>query len=153
MRRKDKEITDNSLLDDILSNNTICRVALSDGDTPYVIPMNYGYKDRAFYLHSAPEGRKLDLLQKNRNVCIEVTDSIESVTSKKACGYGTKYRSVICTGIAHFLTDANQKIEGLKIIMKQQTGNSEWEIPEAAVSNVVVLKIITESVTGKISGI
>ncbi|ORC33852.1 hypothetical protein B4O97_14405 [Marispirochaeta aestuarii] len=152
MRRKDKEITDNSLIDEILSNNTVCRVALSDGDTPYVIPMNYGYKDRAFYLHSAPEGRKLNFLQKNKKVCIEVTDSIESVTSDKACGYGTKYRSVICTGTAHFVTDVKQKIEGLKIIMRQQTGNSEWDIPKTAVSNVLVLKILIEEVSGKISG-
>ncbi len=81
MRRKDKEITDQSVIQEILLNNTICRLSLSDGEMPYVIPMNYGYKDGCFYFHSAHEGRKLNLLKKNNKVCIEVTDSIEIVTS------------------------------------------------------------------------
>ena len=153
MRRNDKQITDQKLMEEILSNNTICRIALSDGEKPYVIPMNYGYNDRVFYFHTAPEGTKLDLLKKNNNVCIEVTDSIELVTSDKACGYGTEYRSIICIGTAQPVTDLKQKSEGLKIIMRQHTGNPEWDIPESAVSSVVVLKADIEVMTGKISGI
>jgi nitroimidazol reductase NimA-like FMN-containing flavoprotein (pyridoxamine 5'-phosphate oxidase superfamily) len=153
MIRKEKQITDQKLINEILLNNTICRVALLDGEKPYIIPMNYGYKDGSFYFHTAPEGKKLDLIKKNNNVCIEVTDSIELVTSDKACKYGTKYRSVICTGTVYPVIEIAQKIESLKIIMKQHTGNSEWEIPESSVSNVTILKVDIETITGKISGI
>jgi len=151
LRRKEKQITDQRLIREILLNNIICRVALLDGEKPYIIPMNYGYKDGSFYFHTAPEGKKLDLIKKNNNVCIEVTDSIELVTSDKACKYGTKYRSVICTGTAHPVVEIAQKVEGLRIIMKQHTGNSDWEIPESAALNVTILKVDIETITGKIS--
>lgn len=153
MRRKDKQITDQKLINEILLNNTICRFALLDEEKPYIIPMNYGYKDDSFYFHTAPVGKKIDLIKKNNNVCIEVTDSIELITADKACKYGTKYRSVICTGTVQLVVEMKQKIEGLKIIMKQHTGNSEWEIPESAVTNVAILKVDIATITGKISGI
>lgn len=153
MRRNDKQISDQKLIQEILLNNTICRIALSDGENPYVIPMNYGYKDNVFYLHTAPAGKKLELIKKNNKVCVEVTDSIELVTSEKACGYGTQFRSVLCTGTVNPVIGLKDKIEGLEIIMKQHTGNSEWDIPEAAVSSVVLLTIDIKKITGKISGI
>ncbi len=152
MRRGDKEVTDQHLIHEILSNNYICRIALSDGKIPYLIPMNYGYSDHSFYLHTAMEGRKLDVIQRNNNVCVEVSDSIEIVGSKKACSYGTRYRSVICAGKVYLLKDIEQKIRGLKLIMQQHTGSLDWEISESAVSNVIVLKIDIDCFTGKISG-
>ena len=153
MRRTDSQITDPNVLEDILLSNTVCRVGFSDGTRPYIIPMNYGYKDTSIYVHSALEGKKLDLLRDNNRVCVEVTDSIEIVTSEKACGYGTKYRSVICNGTIHQVTESDEKVEALKTIMRQHTGSSDWHIPESAASNVAVLKIEIEEVTGKKSGI
>lgn len=153
MRRKDKQITDKKVLREILSANKICRVAFTDGNIPYIVPMNYGYKDNTIFLHSALEGRKIDLMKANNNVCVEITDSIEIVASEKACGYGTKYRSVICTGTIYIVIDLKQKFEGLELIMKQHTGSSEWVIPENAAAKVAVLRIDIETITGKISGI
>ncbi len=37
--------------------------------------------------------------------------------------------------------------------MRQHTGRSDWEIPEAAVSSVTILKIQVETATGKSAGI
>ena len=44
-------------------------LAFVDGDEPYVISMNFGYKDKALYLHSATEGRKIEIIKKNNKVC------------------------------------------------------------------------------------
>jgi len=46
MRRTDKEIFNKQELEDILSNNTICRLSLMDEKLPYLIPLNYGYQNR-----------------------------------------------------------------------------------------------------------
>lgn len=153
MRRKDKQITDQKIIQEILSTNTICRVAFIDGTRPYIVPMNYGYRDNTIFLHSALEGKKIDLMKENNNVCVEITDSIEMITSEKACKYGTKYRSVICIGTIHPVINVKQKSEGFKVIMKQHTGSAEWDIPENAAAKTAVFRIEIEESTGKISGI
>lgn len=65
VRRKDKEITNRAEIEGILKKAFICHLGLSDGDLPYVVPMNYGYEDGHIYLHCATEGKKLDIIKKN----------------------------------------------------------------------------------------
>ena len=72
MRKVNQEIKDERVLSEILSGGSICRVAMLDGDLPYIVPVNYGYSDGALYIHSAPEGKKIDLLGKDNRVCFEV---------------------------------------------------------------------------------
>jgi len=85
-----------------LNKAKICRLALSDNNKPYVIPMNFGFREDYLYLHSAHEGKKkIDILRKNNNVCFEVDMETELMTLEKACGCGMKYLSVI--GLAGLL--------------------------------------------------
>ncbi|GAI92881.1 unnamed protein product, partial [marine sediment metagenome] len=85
MRRKDKEIVDEKVMISIIGKAIVCRVAMCWQDEPYVIPMNFGYQDNYIYLHSAREGRKLDILRNNDKVCIEFDVNVELVQSQKAC--------------------------------------------------------------------
>ncbi|MDA3899819.1 MAG: pyridoxamine 5'-phosphate oxidase family protein [Spirochaetes bacterium] len=152
MRRRDKEITDQKIINQILKSNTVCRIALCDNGTPYIVPMNYGFDEGNIYLHCAKEGKKIEIIEANNRVCFEVTDSVETVTSDKACGFGTRYRSVIGQGRVDHLTLTEEKIKVLNTIMKQHTGKSDWDFDSAVVDKITVLKITTESITGKISG-
>lgn len=153
MRRKDKQILDQKLIEEILEKNTICRIAFVDGKNPYIIPLNYGYNDNTLYVHTALKGKKIEIMNKNKNVCVEVTDSIEIVTSDLACNFGTRFRSVICNGKISPVIELEKKITGLKSIMRQHTADEDWDIPEAAVEKILVLKVEIESMTGKISGL
>ena len=76
MRRKDREITHIHAILDLVSECRVCRLAMTDGGVPYIVPLNYGYEyaDGAltFYFHSAKEGRKLEILKKNPMVCLEL---------------------------------------------------------------------------------
>ena len=45
MRRKEKEITDKNQIEKILEESPVCRLAMVDGDKPYMVPMNFGYRD------------------------------------------------------------------------------------------------------------
>jgi len=62
LRRKEKEITNRNEIEEILTHNTICRIALSDNNIPYLIPMNYGYKENKIFLHSAGTGKKIEII-------------------------------------------------------------------------------------------
>ena len=49
--------TDKELIEETIKKCDICYVGLADTDgTPYVLPMNFGYRDGVIYLHSAQEG-------------------------------------------------------------------------------------------------
>jgi len=153
MRRSDKQITDAHEIRDILKSNTVCRLAMCDGDSPYLVPVDYGFDGTSIYVHSAGAGRKIDVLGRNSAVCFEVTDSVSTVTSQTACGFGTRFRSVIGFGTVSLLEAEEEKREALLEIMHQHTGKREWEIPASRLQSVTVLKINVDSVTGKKSGL
>ena len=99
MRRKDREITHIHTILDLVSECKVCRLAMTDGGVPYIVPLNYGYEyaDGAltFYFHSAKEGRKLEILKKNPTVCLELDGRGELVEDANPCAYGYTFASVI----------------------------------------------------------
>ena len=149
MRRKEKEITDNPVIEDIIQKAEVCRIGMCDGDVPYVVPMNFGYKDNCIYVHSAQEGRKIDILRKNNKVCFEIDYGNEIKKTEKACNWSSRYRSIIGFGRAFIVEGFQEKKKGLDIIMEHYTGKPEHEYPDNAVNSVAVIRIDIESMTGK----
>ena len=78
----------------ILKESRICRIGLVDQDKPYIVPMNFGYKNGTLYIHSAKEGRKIDLMKKNPNVCFEMDELVRLKKAKQACEWGVQYQSM-----------------------------------------------------------
>lgn len=152
MRRKDKEITDKKLIQKILSKSEICRIALIDGDKPYIVPLNYGYTDNTIYFHSAPKGKKIELLKRNNKVCFEIEYAAEIVNSDVSCKWSTKYRCLIGYGSIEIITDNGNKKYGLDIIMAHNGKNANNNYEEKLIKNLVILKLKIEKITGKQSG-
>lgn len=148
MRRSERAITDSAELESILREAVVCRVGLCDGEVPYVVPMNYGYRDGRVFLHSATEGRKIEILRKNPNVCLEFEKDVELIPAEAACSFSMKYRSVIASGKAVFLEDAKEKAQGLNVIMAQYTGK-EFDFPPQALERIVVIRIDLGECSGK----
>lgn len=153
MRRKDRELTNKEDMIQIIENAKILRIALFDDDYPYVVPMHYGYtvddSKIVFYMHSAKEGHKLDLISKDPNVCLEVENDMEIVSGGDVpCQYGAKFSSVIARGKAEIIEDIDEKIKGLKLLMVHQV-NKDFEINEQMANMVCVIKITVEQITAK----
>ncbi len=152
MRRKDREIVDKKVMVSIIEKAIICRVAMCWQDEPYVIPMNFGYRDNYIFLHSAGEGRKLDILRNNDKVCIEFDADVELVQSQKACNTEMKYKSVLVFGTAVVLKDIAEKKRALDIIMHHYYNHdslSAFHYPEDALKKVIIIKVKVEKITGK----
>ncbi|MFW6137655.1 MAG: pyridoxamine 5'-phosphate oxidase family protein [Spirochaetota bacterium] len=152
MRRNDKAITDQQEIVEVLTSSKICRLALCDDSTPYIVPVNFGYKDNAIYIHTAKQGRKIEILKKNNNVCFEVERDVHIVPSDNACKWGTHYTCVIGYGRAELLSDYDSLKEALEIIMKQQSGRRGWKYKEKNLKRVLIIKINIDSISGKRSG-
>ncbi|MGB6383509.1 MAG: pyridoxamine 5'-phosphate oxidase family protein [Syntrophobacteria bacterium] len=151
MRRKDREITDIALIEDVIRNSLVCRLGMSRNDQPYVVPLCFAYNDNTLYFHSAGEGLKLEILQQNPNVCVEFDIDQKVVQDDKSCKWSMKYRSVIGFGKGSVVEDLEEKKKGLDAIMQHYAGRS-FEYVEAAIENTVIIKVEVESMTGKKSG-
>jgi hypothetical protein len=71
MRRREKEIRDKNEMEAIIRSSSVCRLALSRDNVPYIVPLCFGYQENALYFHTARDDEKLRILEKNRNVCFE----------------------------------------------------------------------------------
>ncbi len=152
MRRKDQEINDIATIEGIIRKGQVCRLALSENGQPYIVPLCFGYKDKNLYFHSAREGKKLDILIKNNNVCFEIDTDLEFLKGEKACDCSMKYRSVIGFGKAELIEDIESKRKAFDIIMQNYSDGS-FEYPAEAIKNtVIIIRVEIESMTGKKSG-
>ncbi len=149
MRKARQEIKDPTILEEILAGAILCRVAMMDGDLPYIIPFNYGYTEGVLYIHSAPEGKKIKLLRKDSRVCFEVEDSMEITKGDQACNWSTRYRSVVGYGTVEILSDDESKQQGLEVIMAQHGAPDLIEFNQKNLDRMVILKLTITSMTGK----
>ena len=152
MRRKEKEINEQSEIEAIINSSLVCRLGLSDGNMPYIVPLCFGFKDHSIYIHSALKGKKIDIIRINPNVCFEFDSDIEVKETEKPCSWGMKFKSIIGFGKAVFIDDVEEKKEALNIIMQQYSGNS-FDFSDNAVNGVAVVRIDIEKITGKWSGL
>jgi uncharacterized protein len=149
MRKKEYEITDFSEIENILNSASICRLGLADGGTPYIVPMNFGYRDRVIYFHTGQAGKKIDILRRNATVCFEVDIEAEAVPADIACGWSMRYRSAVGTGRAVFVDDPAGKKEALDIIMAHYDNAGSWEYREKSFERACIIRVEIETITGR----
>ncbi len=148
MRRGELEIVDRAEIEAILARATVCRLALSVDDLPYIVPLTFAYEDGAIYLHSSYEGRKMEMLAANPSVCFEVDVGCEPVTSGDPCRWHMKYESVIGFGRAVLVEDPDGKKQAMEAIRDHYAANAPayGDIP---LDKVAVVRIDIESMTGR----
>ena len=149
MRKINQEITDKSILEEILIRSMICRIAMIDNGLPYILPFNYGYENNNIYIHCAPIGKKIDLLTKNPQVCFEIDQKADIVKNEKVCKWVTTYRSIVGYGNIEILADFAQKQRGLEIIMAHNGAADSIDFETKEVESVVILKLKIDNLTGK----
>ena len=148
MRWSEKALTDRAGLEQILWQGRVCQLAIPDLPTPYLVPLNYGYRDGVLYFHSAAAGYKIELLRKNPVVSFSVVIDLGIVEAERACNWGARFRSVLGRGRIEFVSDPEQKQTALKLLMTQYS-DAEFDFPAAAVTGTTIFKLTIEQMTGK----
>jgi len=148
MRRKEKEISNPRLIEDILARGEVLRLGLWDGRRPYVVPLSYAYDAGRIYLHSSRQGKKAALLAERTEVCFEVTVDAAVIREPKPCGFTCHFKSVIGYGRAVAVEDPEEKRAALALLMRHYGGDKS-EFPKAIVDKTLVVRIDIESMTGK----
>lgn len=151
MRRKEKEITEKVVQEEILRQTDVGRLGISIDGVPYVVPMNFCYVEDKIYLHSFRDGMKIKGLQANPKVCFEV-DEGEIIKGDSPCDYSWEYTSVIANGKASIVEDEEERLMGLRLISdKYSPGKGKMITPEVMDKNkhVSIIRIDVREMTGK----
>jgi len=150
MRRKDKEITEETVLRKILKSAEYVTIAMSMDNQPYLVSLSHGYdEDRnCIYFHCANEGKKLDFLKANNTVWGQAL--LDHGYMKGECDH--KFASVHFRGKVFFVTEQDEKLHALQVMICQL--NKCTDAPMAKINreklkNTLVGRIDIDFMTGK----
>ena len=153
MRRKDKEIKDKVVVEEVFRQNDVGRLATAVDGEPYIVPMNFAYVSDKIYLHTHKDGKKLKDIQKNPRVCFEV-DSGEIVTGEYPCDFSWRYRSAVAFGEARIVESKEERLKALRLISEKYSfGKGKLITPELMeqFEHLWIIEINVKKMTGKMS--
>lgn len=152
MRKARKEIKDDALISEILTNAHVGRLGTiwKDG-YPIIKPLNFVHTEEHIYFHSAIEGEKIEDILRDNRVCFEVDMPIRYVKAKgDPCRAFYHYQSVILKGRAKIISDSEEKRMALKALMeKYQPEGGYDDFPKEKLTITAVIRIDIEVMTGK----
>ncbi len=93
---------------DLLNSNVIGRLGCTDGETVYVVPINYVFHNNYILAHSTT-GKKVNFMRTNPRVCFEV-DEVDDLTN---------WRSAIVWGDFEEVSDELEKQEQMELMVEK----------------------------------
>ena len=152
LTKRERQVTDPEQIIHILDTAKVLHLGLAVDNEPYVVPMNYGYTMEngklVLYLHSALQGKKLDMMRANPNVFFEIDCDLMPFEGRVPCQYGLVYSSIMGRGTAQIVEDVEEKKQAMTILMKTQTGK-DFTFEDRLVSIVAVIRIDVAEYTAK----
>lgn len=123
IRRKEKIVTDGN--EKILPFKTAkyVTIAMCEGNQPYLVTLSHGYdeENNCIYFHCAREGKKVDILEKNREVWGQAL--LDKGYQQGSCDH--LYHTTQFRGEVSFVEDVNEKKRALKIMISQREEDPE----------------------------
>lgn len=151
MRRKDREITDFQEIINIIKQCDVCRIALNDGDVPYIVPLNFGLDVQGeqvfFYFHCAMEGKKLDLIARDNRAAFEMDCDHNFILYEERMSCTMGYASVMGHGTIETVPEED-KYQALKILMRQYHAE-DFQFNTDMMKVTTVLKMTVTDMTAK----
>ncbi len=89
---------------------------------PYGVPINYVWDgNNSIYLHCAPQGRKLQILEENSRVSFTVVGRVNLLPSR----FTTEYESIMLEGEAVRHLDDDEKHQALELLLDKLSPNDK----------------------------
>lgn len=141
-------------IEKLIKSCKVCYVAMSDGDVPYVLPMNFALDDNAVILHSAQSGRMWETIQKNPKVCINWTmgEDLAWQDERVGCSYRMISSSALVEGTVEFVDDFSEKERCMHLLMAHYS-EREFKFNAPAIKNVGVIKVHIDKLSAKEFGV
>jgi len=148
-----QHFSDRTQIELVIRKAIYCQIAFSVDDQPYVVPMNFGYADGCFYLHSKPTGKKLEMMKLNPKIGFNLLSIAEPWhNGEKGEQCSMRYVSVVGSGIASFIEDPDEKQKALDIIGRQYDLPSE-KYSDKLLQALAVIRLEVTEMNGKAANI
>jgi nitroimidazol reductase NimA-like FMN-containing flavoprotein (pyridoxamine 5'-phosphate oxidase superfamily) len=149
VRRKDREVTDETVLKNVLKSTKYITIALCMNNNPYLISLSHGYDPakNCLYFHCASEGKKLVYATANNKVWGQ---AILDYGVTEECDYA--YTSVQFEGKLFLLTEFAEKQHAIEIMIRQLSQKPEeklQKIKPEKLTQTTMGRIDIMQITGK----
>lgn len=153
MRRKDREVTDFGKIVKIIDECDIVRLGVQDGDFPYIVPLNFGYKvdDGKIYLyfHGAMAGRKYELLNVQPYCSFEMDLPLKLELNEEKTDATQRYKSVMGKARATLLTGSEKEEAFVQFVLGRYEETRDLNYSKEKFAKTAIFKLEVLLVTGK----
>jgi nitroimidazol reductase NimA-like FMN-containing flavoprotein (pyridoxamine 5'-phosphate oxidase superfamily) len=156
-RKKNRAVTDRSVLHAVLDAGLICHLGVVRDGFPLVLPTGYGRDGDTLYLHGSTGAASLRTAAQDLDVCVTVTLLDGIVYARSVNNHSMNYRSAVILGQAKPVVDVEAKMHGLKVLTDHLAPGS-WEharevnTKEFAAVSVLALDLAEASVKMRAEG-
>ena len=113
VRRRDRLMDESQALE-LLKTSEFGVLSMAGGEQPYGLPLNYVWDGASsIYIHCAPVGRKLEILQQNPRVSFCVVGRVRLMPGQ----FTTEYQSVILEGCARVGLPPEERQHALELLV------------------------------------
>jgi len=159
MLKKSLEITDQGLIEEVLSDTGCGVLSLYDGK-PYGVPVNFVYFDGAIYFHSSPKGKKIKIIKQNNQASFSVISEASIIpsyyTSEEglACPATSFFKSIIIDGHIEIVDCYDEVVASFTALMKKLQPQGQYKPFESEeykkeFKGLLVLKIVIDKMSAK----
>lgn len=148
MRRKERQATQEQATL-WLRESEFAVLCMNDADgKPYGVPISPVLVDNTVYFHCAPDGKKLECIAFQPDVCLVCADGVVPIPEQ----YSTAFHSAIAFGTASIVQDEAEKIEALRLICEKYAASNMAGFDEAisrSLHRTWIVRIDLSQITGK----
>jgi nitroimidazol reductase NimA-like FMN-containing flavoprotein (pyridoxamine 5'-phosphate oxidase superfamily) len=94
----------------LLKQQMLCRIAFKADDYPYMAPFQYVLMNDTLYFHFTNYGRKMDLIEKDYRVCVEIESCKNDLSD---------YNFVVLRGTLKIVDDLNERAMAIEKMAKE----------------------------------
>ncbi|MEW1547649.1 pyridoxamine 5'-phosphate oxidase family protein [Streptomyces tsukubensis] len=155
-RSRERAAYDRETVHAILDQEYVCHLGFVRDGRPVVLPTLYGRVGERLYVHGSTGSRPLRMAggeDPGLAVCLTVTHLDGLVLARSAFHHSMNYRSVVVHGIAHQVTDTEEKLAALDALVDHVVpGRSADSRPANAkeAAATAVLRLDLDEVSAKI---
>ena len=152
LRRIERDMPDRADQLAVLRSQKYLSLAMACDNQPYLVSLNYAFSEdeNCFYVHSAPQGRKIEMLRANPRVWGQVIEDRGYLPGQ--CSHS--YRSVMFEARAEFVSDLEEKRRALALMIVHADPDAAEALQQRLVATsdlaqVTVIRLAVVSLGGK----
>jgi nitroimidazol reductase NimA-like FMN-containing flavoprotein (pyridoxamine 5'-phosphate oxidase superfamily) len=156
VRRKDRQVNDETWIRAMLHNSAVASLATALGEQPFLHMNLFAFDEsaHAIYLHTARTGRTLTNIEANGQVSFSVYEMGRLLPADTALEMSVEYASVIVFGRASVVTDSDEARRGLQLLLDKyfahlRPGQDYRAITDEELARTAVYRIDIEQWSGK----